>query len=47
MRNPSEQLRRIQDAIIKIMQFAKKGRRRFDKEEGDAKLDHLLSSDHW
>jgi len=33
MRNPFEQLRRIQEAIIKIMQFAKKGQRRFDREE--------------
>jgi hypothetical protein len=32
MRNSFEQLRRIQEAIIKIMQFAKKGRRRFDRE---------------
>jgi len=33
MRDPSEQLRRIREAITKIMQYAKKGRRRFDREE--------------
>lgn len=33
MRDPSEQLYRIQQAIAKIMQYTKKGRRRFDRDE--------------
>jgi uncharacterized protein with HEPN domain/predicted nucleotidyltransferase len=33
MRNPLEQLHRIQDAITKITEYARKGRLRFEKEE--------------
>src|ERR1700736_1930862 len=33
MRDPIEQLHRIQNAIIKITEYAKKGRRKFDSEE--------------
>ncbi|HEY6539383.1 MAG TPA: HepT-like ribonuclease domain-containing protein [Ktedonobacteraceae bacterium] len=33
MRDPIEQLHRIQNAIIKITEYAKKGRRKFDTEE--------------
>ena len=33
MRDPLEQLRRMQQAITKITHYAKKGRQRFDKEE--------------
>ncbi len=33
MRDPIEQLHRIQNAIIKITEYAKKGRRKFDAEE--------------
>ena len=33
MRDPIEQLHRIQNAIIKITQYGKKGRRKFDTEE--------------
>src|SRR5438105_4660327 len=33
MRDSFEQLRRMQQAITKIMQYAKKGRQRFDREE--------------
>jgi len=33
MRDPIEQLRRIQNAIIKITDYTKKGRRKFDTEE--------------
>jgi uncharacterized protein with HEPN domain/predicted nucleotidyltransferase len=33
MRDPFEQLHRIQDAITKIAEYAKKGRLQFDKEE--------------
>ena len=33
MRNPTEQLHRIQNAIIKITEYAKKGRQKFDTEE--------------
>ncbi len=33
MRDPFAQLQRIQDALVKIAAYAKKGRRRFDKEE--------------
>ena len=33
MRDSFEQLRRIQDAITKIAEYARKGRPRFDKEE--------------
>jgi|GEM_PF-487737 len=33
MRDPTEQLRRIQNAIIKITEYAKKGRQKFDAEE--------------
>ena len=33
MRDPTEQLRRIQNAILKITEYAKKGRQRFETEE--------------
>lgn len=33
MRDPFEQLRRIQEAILKIAEYTKKGRRRFDRDE--------------
>lgn len=33
MRDPFEQLHRMQDAITKIEEYARKGRRRFDREE--------------
>lgn len=33
MRDPTEQLHRIQNAIVKITEYAKKGRRKFDAEE--------------
>ena len=33
MRDPIEQLRRIQNALMKIAEFAKKGRQKFDEEE--------------
>ena len=34
MRETLDRLQHIQDAIIKIMKYTKRGRRRFDKEEG-------------
>jgi hypothetical protein len=33
MRDPIEQLHRILNAIIKVAEYAKKGRRKFDAEE--------------
>ena len=33
MRDPLEQLHRIQDALTKIAEYVKRGRRRFEKNE--------------
>ena len=38
MRDPSEQLHRIQNAILKITEYAKKGRRKFDSSEEEIQL---------